>query len=540
VKNSGCHRTPQCESCLRTNHISLREHAHPTRSPLSDRDAASEPEGEQDTEKKPVIGMRGGSGEELCDEEDETVDRASTEDVCALRQYQQAVHTHISVAASSTDVAQRDYTEERNPISVLNRDFEQMLRAITAVCSRASETIVANDAPVNTENELNDTTKRGDTKTESQVPTDQSDAQSDDGSVQSELRKIFSDMTAHNTSSIVTVKEAHVPDTPRPAKISPMARRKARKTWKGLAPLEGDSGRLFNIMQRTDNRKLIALNSGFTVDIVNADTKKPYVRKVPLRMLWHFCGIFALDRFAPKQGERPDMLKIPVEEAEKSGLARVVRYMRRASKVASVRPSGELRIPPSLTAGIETIRACRVFGLQADAERLEDLIIEEWMGKDDWYMTDEHVELIWDGYNGSLRDTVFGDAIVWFVLTEVQDRSHPLSEEIRWMLDQEEYETLKARVMSEVQKKKWRLEDRDHFLGRCSWERDEETRKEEECAGHRSQGHHERPDAELWNRIGVLPDVPMAAAPDASDSSERSEMRRAGADTPLPDSLSPY
>ncbi|KAI4693635.1 uncharacterized protein J4E84_002209 [Alternaria hordeiaustralica] len=203
-------------------------------------------------------------------------------------------------------------------------------------------------------------------------------------------------------------------------------------------------------MQHTDNKTLIALKSGFTVDIVNADTKKPYVRNIPLRMLWHFCGASVLDRFIPDRDGRPDLLKIPVKEAEKSGVARVMRYMRRACKAASVRPTGELRVPPSLAAGIETIRACRVFGLHADADRLEDVMIDEWIGNEAWYMTDEHVELIWDGYHGSLRDTVFGDVIVWFVLTEVQDKSHPLAEEIRWMLEQDEYETLKARVTDEL------------------------------------------------------------------------------------------
>jgi len=348
--------------------------------------------------------------------------------------------------------------------------------------------------------------------------------------------------------------EATLPETEEP---SPVIRRKLRKNWKRLAPLEGHTGRLFDTMQHTDNRTLIALKSGFTVDIVNADTKKIYVRNVPLRMLWHFCGVSVLDRFIPDRNGRPDRLKIPVKEAEKSGVARVMRYMRRACKAGSVRPTGELRVPPSLAAGIETIRACRVFGLHADADRIEDVIIDEWIGNEAWYMTDEHVELIWDGYHGSLRDTVFGDVIVWFVLTEVQDKSHPLAEEIRWMLDQDYYETLKARVTEEVQRKMWRLEDHDQFLGRCQWERAERMRKEEERADRLLRGYHQGPlpmsneeqaafhhgtsakalgieimQAGLWDGTGVgaLQDVPVRSL----------EHPRAGADTPVPKSLGRY
>lgn len=88
---------------------------------------------------------------------------------------------------------------------------------------------------------------------------------------------------------------------------------------------------------------------------------------------------------------------------------------------------------------------------------------------------------------------MFRDVIVWFLLTEVQDKSHPLAEEIRWMLDQDDHETLKAKVTDEVQRKTWRLEDRNQFLGRCCWERAEQVRNEEERTNHRAQDHRQRP-----------------------------------------------
>ncbi|KAI4610977.1 hypothetical protein J4E80_008008 [Alternaria sp. BMP 0032] len=319
AKDVECDDAPQFDGHVNTSRRSLGWVAHPS-GEHSERDVPPKPEEEKDVEKEPEIRLRGGSGEELCDGDKETV-----------------------------DLPPEDYDEIK---------------------------------PVSTE------------------------------------------MSAAN------MDETTLPETEKP---SPVIRRKLRKNWKRLAPLEGHTGRLFDTMQHTDNKTLIALKSGFTVDIVNADTKKPYVRNIPLRMLWHFCGASVLDRFIPDRDGRPDQLKIPVEEAEKAGVARVIRYMRRACKAASVRPTGELRVPPSLAAGIETIRACRVFGLHADADRLEDVIIDEWIGNEAWYMTDEHVELIWDGYHG-----------------KVQDKSHPLAEEIRWMLEQDEYETLKARVMEEL------------------------------------------------------------------------------------------
>ena len=116
---------------------------------------------------------------------------------------------------------------------------------------------------------------------------------------------------------------------------------------------------------------------------------------------------------------------------------------------------------------------------------------------------------------------------------------------------------MKARVTEEVQRKIWRLEDHDQFLGRCSWERAEQVRKEEERTDPRARGYLQQPlpmsEAEqttvhhgtsakalgiemmqggLWDGggIGVLPDVPVRTP----------ELPRAGADTPVPHSLGRY
>jgi hypothetical protein len=588
--------TQQFEGHVHTSHLSMSELAHPTGNPIKERDIVLETHNERNATMNLEVKLRGGSdweqkpcGRSPADSHSKThisdlgycqqvpesnAPRAGllATSVQVVEKSPQSSHSVAESLLKKAEITPKDYAEERASVSMWNRELEQMLQAITSVCRRASETVALVDTSASMDGALNNASGPDGDMRNPQLSAGRSDAFKaayaapiDDALVQSETKKGSQDAETHSISPSVNMDEEPVPNRRTSPKASPVARQRKRKVWKPLEPLEGHSGRLFDIMQRTENRELMALKSGFTVDIINVSTREVYVGNVPLRMLWHFCGVYALDRFIPKRDERPDILKIPAAEAEKSGLARVVRYMRRACKTPSVRPTGELRVPPSLDAGIETIRACRVFGLQADAKRIEDVIIDDWTDNESWYMTDEHVELIWDGYYGSLRDTVFGDAVVWFILTEVQNKSHPLAEEIRWMLDQDEYEILKARVMSEVQRKKWRQEDRERFLGRCRLERAERARKEERRTGRRSQGRMQRalwmpdveqfaslhdavvrrpssemPNLELWNRIGVLPDISVAVRPDPSNRGERPVVRRVGADTPLPYLLGPY
>ncbi|KAF1831691.1 hypothetical protein BDW02DRAFT_600556 [Decorospora gaudefroyi] len=238
----------------------------------------------------------------------------------------------------------------------------------------------------------------------------------------------------------------------------PTSLRRKKKPYKPLSPLDSNTDRLFHIVQRTHNKTLASLLSGPRLEIVNETTGHIQVRRVPTRMLQYFCGPAILDAFA---SDRASILKIPNAAAEKVGIARVVRRQR------------------VLSSAIDTIRACRLFGLEGDAVRIEELVVYGWMGAETWYMTDEHVEMIWDGYEGVLRETVLGDAVVWFVLNEVQGGAHALSEEIRWMLEQEEYDGLKVKVYDENLDGRWRLEGRDEYLERCREEREEELREQE-------------------------------------------------------------
>jgi hypothetical protein len=66
------------------------------------------------------------------------------------------------------------------------------------------------------------------------------------------------------------------------------------------------------------------------------------------------------------------------------------------------------------------------------------------------------------------------DRMIGKVLTEGQNKLHALAKETRWMKDQEDYQTLKAKLTNESQKKKRRQEDRNHSPEKCCREKPEE------------------------------------------------------------------
>jgi hypothetical protein len=109
-----------------------------------------------------------------------------------------------------------------------------------------------------------------------------------------------------------------------------------------------------------------------------------------------------------------------------------------------------------------------VFGLEADAERIQDLIVGVWLAQ---CVSVEHIELMWNGYEAQLRETGFGDAVVWFVLRESWRDENGGKEEVEWILEQEEYKELKERVRREVGLRLWKGERRETFLKRCAEER---------------------------------------------------------------------
>jgi len=176
VKDVECDGAPQLEGQAHTSRHSLGEVAHPSGEQRNGRDVVPKPDEEQDIEKEPEMKLRGGSGEEFCDGDKETVDRSPAGDVPDPRHHQRTVGANPPIALSPTDIAQKDHTEEQNPIPALNRALEQMLREVATVCNQALDMHVASNAPPSTEPTLDNTAGRDDAETTSQQPTDRSDA----------------------------------------------------------------------------------------------------------------------------------------------------------------------------------------------------------------------------------------------------------------------------------------------------------------------------------------------------------------------------
>jgi hypothetical protein len=197
------------------------------------------------------------------------------------------------------------------------------------------------------------------------------------------------------------------------------------------------------------------------VDILNEESGELYLRGVSLDMLKYFGGGATINAVLSN-----NTIRIPSTHASRDGIVRVIRYMRRCCQDLSRRPTGELRTPPSIKEGIATSLACRFFYLDADAEHMERLVVQDFMGSPRFFITDDDVELIWCGYEETLRDTPFGEALVWFVLENVMSGTHALADEVRWLLEQNGYEKLKARVRYELKKAEWRGIGRKAFLER--------------------------------------------------------------------------
>jgi hypothetical protein len=577
---------------INISHLSL----HPTGSPIHERDVVTLPGQMEHFRNEDVPVMRGGGGDYFYEKE-----RESSEDIHEEENQSQNAIFRTGNSPRNADKpvgppktegdnerrvfgAATEPTKERagesNTFPSLDPEIEALLARIAAAFPNASLKIPSS-AHASEDDENNTSTRNSDrysgATTNKPLPTDNScqpelnqpaypDTSLEENQIMAALPVVDLDTMVHDNSmdNPELGKILPLPLSPRPS--TPTSRRpkkkKKKQPYKPLSPMNTNPGGLFDIVQRLTAKEIASSRFGMKIDVVNANTGEVYVRNVSMRMLWHFCGISALDRFAPGDNDRVDILEIPAEEAEKGGIARVIRYMRRACTGQIVRPTGELRIP-SFVAGLETIRACRVFGLEADAARIEKLMLHTWMESEEWYMTDEHVELIWDGYHGLLRETALGDAIVWFVLNEVQTGTHPLAEEIRWMLDQEEYESLKERVQSEYVgiRKSWRHESRKQYLERCRVEREQKQRKEEERTGvrprqeesrrlyseadqtetsYRGRERHRRGStrsSSLLDEDATMSDVPAPAASQASSLRRHSNNSRAGADTLRPMSL---
>lgn len=244
-----------------------------------------------------------------------------------------------------------------------------------------------------------------------------------------------------------------------------------RRQKRTLAPLRTSSpcnSFIYKIATSTSAKTLALLLIGPKMDIVNGSSGEVYVSGVPERMLMHFCGQEALTRLLPGYNLPQNVLEVPASEAEKEGIVRVVRFMRRCCSPKSHASSGDMRMPQGndcLRDGIDTVRACRVLGLPVDADRLERLVVQNLV------FSDDTIDQVWNGNFGRMRDTAFGDAAVWYILTETQKDPVGMGEELMCMLEYEEFKELKDRVREEVKIRKWRDETRDEYLDRYRRER---------------------------------------------------------------------
>jgi hypothetical protein len=239
---------------------------------------------------------------------------------------------------------------------------------------------------------------------------------------------------------------------------------------------------LFKTASLSRLQTLASLLHSPSIPILNATTREVYAAAVPLGMVLYFCG---KDMIAPllsplpvsaadaqesssltEPSSEPTELRIPDSAADALGVARVVRFMRRCCMPTSHASSSDMRVPPSsLPVVLSTYRACRVFGLRADARRIARVTLRTSA------LGVEHVDLVW---SSGVRDSEFGDAVVWLALHELQRDGEG---EVAWMLRLGDYGALRQRVESEVRERVWRGETRDEFLARCGMERERRERK---------------------------------------------------------------
>ncbi|KAF2826335.1 hypothetical protein CC86DRAFT_467068 [Ophiobolus disseminans] len=290
-------------------------------------------------------------------------------------------------------------------------------------------------------------------------------------------------------------------DTPMPQLATPQIHAAAipkRERKFTPLPISSDDTTLYKIACKSQPRALAACLQGRTFNIVNTLTGQIYVSDVPERMLLHFCGAEVVQRLAPSYGRDTNVLEIPASEADAVAIARVLRFMKRCCLPLTHQSSGDLRVPPNIRDGMETIRACRVLGLIADAKRIEDVVVWNWLGRKGSFMCDSDISLIWNSYFGQFRESALGDAIVWAVLNEATSDAHASAEEMRCMLDQPEFETLRVRVKDAIARREWKRGTRGAFLDSCQKNREkaekwrERRRRERLAIVERVEEHRER------------------------------------------------
>ncbi|KAJ4289631.1 hypothetical protein N0V90_010960 [Kalmusia sp. IMI 367209] len=278
------------------------------------------------------------------------------------------------------------------------------------------------------------------------------------------------------------------PGTPTTRPTSPPIHRNTADTRKPLEDKERDDWTLYNLSCWTNKNHLKTLLKGPKFEFRTSPHGGPFLTNVSQQMLEHFCGKDHLARILRDYSLRPEnrkeedgnVLIFPEILVDKTAIMRIVRYMRRCCMRTTtvMKPQFQLRAPPSLEANIETIRACNVFGLYADARRIQRFLTDKKIpgGK----VTMEDVETIWEGYDGKLRDSMYTDALLTHIIYNVLGSDSIDREDFMVLLEQEEFAGLRELVGTELGIKKRAAEQIDIFKMRKGTERKE---KEDRAKG---------------------------------------------------------
>ncbi|KAF2443478.1 hypothetical protein P171DRAFT_486209 [Karstenula rhodostoma CBS 690.94] len=276
------------------------------------------------------------------------------------------------------------------------------------------------------------------------------------------------------------VRSATPGPTARPA--SPPLHRNTAENYKPLEKQGRDSWTLYSTSCWTEKAHLKTLLRGPVFEFRVEPHGKPFLVDVSQAMLKHFCGEKHVDRLIRDYSLRPEqrreedredtILVFPEELVDATAIMRIVRYMRRCCMRTTTltKPHFQLDAPPSLEANIETIRTCNIFGLYADARRLQYFLTDKKIpgGK----LTMEDVETIWEGYDGGLRDSAYTDALLTHLVYNVLGSDSVDREDIMVLLEQEEFAGLRELVSMELGIKKRAAESRDMFQMRKELERE--------------------------------------------------------------------
>jgi hypothetical protein len=285
------------------------------------------------------------------------------------------------------------------------------------------------------------------------------------------------------SSPSVKLEQLHPSRAVSPRPVSPRMREAAPA--QSRMPLEEKSHKDMTLFDRQCSIKcqdIKRLTAGQIFEIRTNIEARPYARIYERTML-HFCGkqmvkellqIYCVGELEGKEEdgkkrEPTSVLVIPEDDFLPSAMGRVLRYMRRCMLPMSSRPLYQIVVPPSPKEQLHTMNVCRLFGLEADADRIEKVLIRQTISHGP--LTMEDVELVWEGWEGVLQDSRIVDALVCYILYNVVGKDTDDAAEIRMLLEEDEYKELREVVSEELGTKTCRGEPKFLFMKRKGKER---------------------------------------------------------------------